>query len=115
MQLGTLVGTGSWLLIVTMLVLDLTGVLHRGTGFRWQATGLLIVNTAVNVSGFAHRHGWTGSQIGALEIATLLVILAGFATFIVGLIIQAKEPPKARRTEQRVPSACPKRRENHGH
>jgi hypothetical protein len=35
----------SWLTLATVLVLDLTGVLRRGTGFRLQLTGLLIMNT----------------------------------------------------------------------
>jgi hypothetical protein len=29
-----------------VLVLDLAGMLHRGTGFRVQAAGLLVMNTA---------------------------------------------------------------------
>jgi hypothetical protein len=97
MPLGAFVLAGSWLLILSVLVLDLVGVLHRGTGFRWQATGLLIMNTAADVSSFAHHHGWAGSQVATLDWATLLVILAGFATLIVGLVIGAREPSKARR------------------
>ena len=92
-----LVPAGSWLLILTVLVLDLTGVLHRGTGFRWQATGLLIMNTAGDASAFAHHHGWAGSPIMVLGWATLAVMLAGFATLMVGLVIRSREPSKARR------------------
>ena len=51
--LGVGVLAGSWFLILTVLVLDLVGVLRRGTGFRWQAVGLLIINTPVSISGFA--------------------------------------------------------------
>lgn len=40
MALGEIVFVGSWLLILAMLVLDLVGILHRGTGFRVQATAL---------------------------------------------------------------------------
>ena len=97
MALGVIVPAGSWLVILTVLVLDLAGVLHRGTGFRWQATGLLIMNTAVDASVMAHRHGWTGSRLNALQSATWPVILAGFATFLVGLIVQGRERRKARR------------------
>lgn len=97
MALGVFVFAGSWLIILTVLVLDLTGVLHRGTGFRWQATGLLIVDTAVDASGFAQLHGWAGSQIYALQSATWPLMLAGFATVIVGVIIQGRERRKARR------------------
>jgi hypothetical protein len=61
MSFGALLLAGSWLLILTVLVLDLTGVLHRGTGFRWQATGLLIMNTATDASGFAALNHWSGT------------------------------------------------------
>jgi hypothetical protein len=99
MPLEALVLSGSWLLILTVLALDLTGVLHRGTGFRWQATGLLIMNTAGHASAFAHHHGWAGSQMAALDWATLPMMLIGFAAFIVGLIVRVREPSKARRAE----------------
>ena len=85
------------LLTLTVLVLDLTGVLHRGTGFRWQATGFLIMSTALDARVFAHDHGWAGSQITALDRATGVVMLAGFAALVVGLVIQLRESQKARR------------------
>ena len=97
MPLGAFVLAGSWLLILSVLVLDLAGVLHRGTGFRWQATGLLIMNTAADVSSFAHHHRWAGGQMATLDWATLPVIAAGFATLIVGLVVRAREPLKTRR------------------
>jgi hypothetical protein len=97
MPLGAFVLAGSWLLILIVLVLDLTGVLHRGTGFRWEATGLLILNTAVDATAFARFHSWTGSQLYALQSAAWPVMLAGFATFLVGLIIQERNRRKARR------------------
>jgi hypothetical protein len=93
MSFGALVLAGSWLLILTVLVLDLTGVLHRGTGYRWQATGVLIINSAVGASGFAHLHHWSDT----LEPTTVPVMLAGFATFIVGLVIQTRQRRKADR------------------
>jgi hypothetical protein len=70
MSFGALLLAGSWLLILTVLVLDLTGVLHRGTGFRWQATGVLIEITAMDASGFAHLHHWSGT----LESTTVPVM-----------------------------------------
>ena len=76
---GTIVLAGSWLLIVIVLVLDLVGILHRGTGFRWQATGLLIMFTAIDTRLLAHLPNQTGSPIGALEPATMPVVLAGLA------------------------------------
>jgi hypothetical protein len=95
--LEELVLAGSWLLILAVLMLDLTAVLHRGTGFRWQATGLLVMSTAGDASAFAHHHGWAGSPIRVLDWATLPVMLAGFATLIVGLRIWSRETSKARR------------------
>jgi hypothetical protein len=61
MALGVLVFGGSWLLILTLLALDLAGVLHRGAPFRWQATGLLIIDSAVGISAST----WDGAATGA--------------------------------------------------
>jgi len=93
---GELVFAGSGLLVLTMLVLDLTGVLNRGRGFRWQATGLLIENTAVGASGFVRDHGWTGDWTSVLEAATVPVLVAGFAVLVVGVTIWDRERRKAR-------------------
>ena len=97
MPLAAFVVAGCGLLILTVLVLDFTGVLHRGTGFRWQAIGLLIINAAVDALGFAHLRGWTDSRIVTLESVTIPVMLSGFAPVIVGVILQARERLKARR------------------
>jgi hypothetical protein len=94
MTLGAGAIAGSWFLILTVLVLDLAGVLRRGTGFRWQAGGLLIINAAVAISGFARLH--RGSEFSALHSITLPVIVIGFAIFGMGLAIQVK----GRRTER---------------
>jgi hypothetical protein len=90
MTLDAVFLVGSWFLILTVLVLDLIGILRRGIGFRWQAVGLLIVNTAVDISGFAHLHHWSGSQVLALRSMTSPLMLIGFATFIIGTVIQAR-------------------------
>lgn len=97
MMLGAFVLAGSGLLILTVLVLDLTGVLHRGTGFRWQAVGLLSIYIAVGPIGFAHLRGWTDSRIRSLESVTIPLMLAGFALFLVGLGVHTRERRKARR------------------
>lgn len=97
MSLGALVLVGSWLVVLAMLVLELVGVLHRGIGFRCQATGLLVIATAVCALGFAHLHGWTGSQLHAVQSGSWPVMLAGFVAIIVGVIIQEMERRKARR------------------
>jgi hypothetical protein len=100
MSLGVIVLAGSWLLILTLLVLDLVGILRRGVGFRWQATGLLMMNSAIDISAFAHLHGRSGSQIGAVQLITVPVMVAGFTIFGIGLVIQVRErragyPPSA--------------------
>jgi hypothetical protein len=71
-----------------VLVLDLVGILRRGTGFRWQAVGLLIINTAVGTSGFALLH--RRSEFSALQSCIFLVMLIGFAIFGMGVAIQVK-------------------------
>lgn len=86
--LGVGILASSWFLILTVLVLDLVGILRRGTGFRWQAVGLLIINTAVGISGFALLH--RRSEFSALQSYIFLVMLVGFAIFGMGIAIQVK-------------------------
>jgi hypothetical protein len=89
MALGVLVFGGSWLLIATLLALELAGVLHRGAPFRWQGAGLLIIDSAVGISGFTHRYGWSRGPIAALAKATVPAELAGFALFMIGVFVYA--------------------------
>ena len=93
---GELVFAGSWLFLLTMLVLDLTGVLNRGRGVRWMGAGLLIENTVVGASGFVRDHRWTGGWTSVLEAATVPVIVTGFALLVVGATILDRERRKAR-------------------
>jgi uncharacterized membrane protein len=88
MTLGAGVLAGSWVLILTVLVLDLVGVLRRGTGFRWQAAGLLIINSAAVIGGFAHLH--RRSEFSALQPVIFPAMLTGFAIFGTGLAIQVR-------------------------
>ena len=96
--LGALVFAGSWLFLFTGLVLDLTGVLDRGTGFRWAATGYLIAIAAEGSNWFAQSHDWTGSWASVLGTAAVPVAVAGFAIGIRGAVIQDRERRKARRS-----------------
>ncbi len=89
MALGEIAFGGSWLLILAVLVLDLVGILHRGTGFRVQAVGLLVMNTAVGISGFALLH--RRSEFSALQSIIFPVLLIGFAIFVTGLVISSKD------------------------
>jgi hypothetical protein len=96
--LETLMLASSWVFLLTMLVLDLTGVLRRGTGFRWTATGYLIAIAAEGSSRFAQSHDWTGSWASVLGTAAVAVAVAGFAIGIRGAVIQDRERRKARRS-----------------
>jgi len=87
MAFGELAFVGSWLVIIAVLVPDLVGILHRGTGFRLQAVGLLVMNTAKVVSMLAHLHSH----------GIFPVLFVGFAFFAGGLVVSAKE----RRTVER--------------
>jgi hypothetical protein len=71
---------GSWLVILAVLVLDLVSVLHRGTGFRVQAVGLLVMNTAQDVNMLAHLH----------SRGIFPVLFVGFAIFGNGAVISLR-------------------------
>jgi len=81
MAFGEIAFVGSWLLIIAVLVLDLAGILHRGTGFRLQAAGLLVMNTAQVVSMLAHLHSH----------GIFPVLFAGFALFAGGSVVSARK------------------------
>lgn len=81
MTLGEFIFSGSWLLILAVLVLDLIGVLHRGTGFRVQAVGLLVMDTAPVVSSRGHLHGRDFFP----------ALFVGLAILAVGLIISFRD------------------------
>jgi hypothetical protein len=68
------------LLSLTVLVLDLAGFLHRGTGYRWQALGLLVVTTAQEVNLLAHLH----------SRGIFPALIVGFAIFLFGAVVSTK-------------------------
>jgi hypothetical protein len=80
MTLDEILFASLWLLIVTVLVLDLVGVLHRGTGYRWQALGLLVMNTAQEVNLLAHLH----------SRGIFPALIVGFALFLFGAVVSIK-------------------------
>jgi hypothetical protein len=87
MAFGELVFVGSWLLIVAVLMLDLVGILHRGTGFRVQAAGLLVMNTAQVINMLAHLQ----------SRGIFPVLFVGFALLVGGLVVSSREHRAARR------------------
>jgi hypothetical protein len=97
-ELGAVVVfAASWLLILAVLALDLTGLWRRGAYFRWQGAGLLLTNGVVLASLFAHLRGWSGTRL-LLDRMTFPVLLAGFALVLVGMFVRAR----ARRSSGRA-------------
>ena len=94
--LGVVVLAASWLLVLTLLVLDLTGLWRRGAYFRWQGTGLLLINGVVLTSGVALLRGWPGSRLDTIRMMTFPVMLAGFALLGVGIFVQSRARHAAR-------------------
>ncbi len=84
---GEVAFAGSWLLIAAVLALDLAGTLDRGTGFRVQAAGLLVMNTGQVVSMLAHLRGR----------GIFPVLFVGFAIFAGGVVISFRERRTAAR------------------
>jgi hypothetical protein len=77
----------SWLSLLTGLVLDFAGIWRRGTAWRWQGTGLLVMNSAALVYTFAQVRGWSYTRLDTLISITLPVTLAGGAIFVIGMVV----------------------------
>jgi hypothetical protein len=100
MALGSLILlAASWLLVLTLLVLDLADVLRRGTAWRWQATGSLLAIGAVLASAFLEFRGWPYSRLHTVRLITTPVILAGVVLLGIGLVVQFRQLSKARQAE----------------
>ena len=80
----------SWLVLLAVLGLDFTGVRPRGTAWRWQGTGLLVMNSAVLVRTLAQFRGWSYTRLDTLDSVSFPVTLAGGAIFVVGLVLLAR-------------------------
>jgi hypothetical protein len=85
-----------WILILTTLVLDFAGIWRRGTAWRWQGTGILIMNGVVLVNSYADARGGPYPRT-PLHSFTWPIILTGFALLGIGLVVSAREPRRARR------------------
>ena len=99
MALGSLVLLASWLLILTALVLDFAGIRRRGTAWRWQGTGLLVMNGAILVNTFLEFRGWSYSRLDTVRSITPPIVLAGAATFGIGVVVLFRERRKTRQAE----------------
>ena len=87
----------SWLLLLTVLVLEFAGIRRRGTAWRWQGTGLLIMNTAALIYTFAQVRGWSYARLDTLISITFPVTLAGGAFFVIGVAVLVRAGGRARR------------------
>ena len=88
---------GSCFVILTVLLLDFGGILRRGNAFRWQGTGLLVMNSAALVNEFGEHRGWSYSQLHELHSITFPVTLTGFTVLAVGLFLFFRARSEERR------------------
>ncbi len=87
MALSELLYAGAWLLAAATLVLDLAGVLHRGTGFRVQTAGVLVMVTAQLGYQLAHPH-----RLGILPLLVAFpVVFGGLALVVRGAAVSSRE------------------------
>ena len=77
-----------WLAVLALLVLDLSGHRRRGANFRWQATGLLLINGVIGVSNIARERGWPSWQGGLVGLIEVPLVLLGLALLITGFVRQ---------------------------
>jgi hypothetical protein len=94
---GVVVVAVGCLVVLALLALDLSGIWRRTAHLRWQLTGLLLIGSAVLARGAALLAGWPGRRLDTLQ--TFLVMLAGYALFFVGLIVQIRKRRRAGRAE----------------
>ena len=88
--MGPLIVDGAaWVIALTALLLDLSGLTRRGRSLRWRATGALVLMTGLLASEFARQRGWPPSALHIVQLITLLAILAGIAFLAIGIRVQA--------------------------
>jgi hypothetical protein len=83
-----------WLLTLTVLVLDFAGVVQRGTHWRLQGTGLLLMFSVLLISTFTKYRGWS---IGWVHPLMWPVMLAGLTLVISGLVVEGRKRRRAPR------------------
>ena len=79
-----------WVVILVTLVLDFACIRRRGIGWRWMATGLLLMNGVMLVSSYADAHSWPYPRT-ALHWFTLAVMTIGLVLLAIGLRAMAIE------------------------
>jgi uncharacterized membrane protein YhaH (DUF805 family) len=89
----------SWLVILTILVLDFAGRTRRGTFWRWQGTGFLLMIGDSLANEFAEYRGWSPSRLDTLNWITLPLGLAGLVLVGIGTAKLLRERRKARQAE----------------
>lgn len=97
MALSELLYACAWLLAAATLVLDLAGVLHRGTGFRVQMAGTLVMISAQLGYQLAHPH-----RLGIFPLLVAFpVVFGGLALAVHGSAVSARERRAASRQPPR--------------
>jgi hypothetical protein len=76
----------SFLLMLTLLTLDLTGVLRQRKPLRMTITGLLIMNGAALIRMTAGERGWSHTSLLAVDWITLALTLAAGGIVLVGVL-----------------------------
>lgn len=77
-----------WVVVALVLALDLSKRKPLGSSSsRWGRTGVLVMITGPILSQFAEYRHWPRSQQLALDTMTLVLVVAGFASVIVGITI----------------------------
>jgi hypothetical protein len=89
--LDTVAIAATFLIVLAVLVLDVTGRVRRAPYFRWQGAGLLLMFGVMFATQLAEDRGWPSSRLHALHSIEMPVILAGIAFVGVGLLVFARE------------------------
>jgi len=84
-----------WLFILTTVVLNFAGIWRRRTAWRWQGTGILIMNGVVLVNSYEDARGGPYPRT-PFHSFTWPIFLTGFVLLGIGLVIQARGPRRTR-------------------
>ncbi len=100
MQLFALISvTAACLLIVTMLMLDLTGIVRRRPGMRLLFTGFLLLSGAELIIALIQEWSAPHAWHHAADLIVLAMAAAGIAMTLVGTRVVTRNRDVARRPE----------------